>query len=226
MTPPCQRECGDCERLDSEKCECSILLYCDGNGVCEPTYDGSGEWPDGADCIGFRNCDDSDDCTRDHFDPNQQACLHTDTCCNDSDPCTAGGFNFSSGACELEYLCCGNGFCDPGDNATCPDECMEPGEVSGDVRIASVDPEAEAVRLEGFSVDMTNWTLSDNASKTFHFPDYFVIEGNVTVYTQGNESGNDQTHLYWGRGDHVWNNDHDTATLRNSSGDIISVFEY
>ncbi len=225
----CDIECGDCGILDEESCSCSIILYCSGNGICEPGYDSGSEWPDSPDCIGFGGCDDDDSCTRDVFDPNSQKCVHADICCDDGDECTVDFYDDDSGLCTHTYACCGNGICEPENNETeesCPADCFGEGEEPGDVKITAIDHQEEIVTLEGYGVDMTGWTIEDNASHVYSFPDGFVINNVVYIFTNGKTENSNDTYLFWGRGDSVWNNEGDTATLRNNTGDVVNTFTY
>lgn len=232
---PCEitaEGCGECGKFDEEDCSCSIILYCDGNGVCEPS---NGEWPDSPDCVGFDGCDDDNDCTQDTFNPNQQVCIHTDICCDDSDDCTVDFFNYTTDECEHSYVCCGDGECQPENGETeesCPKDCLMEEEESGDVVILDLDPEEEIVTLEGYGILMDNWTIEDDSDHVYTFPDSFMIDGMVYLYTLGDPANNTDIYLYWGnqeggpRNSPIWNNDGDTATLRNDSGDVVYTFSY
>jgi hypothetical protein len=216
----CNLTCGACEVLDEDECGCITILNCEGNGICE-----SGEWPDGEDCMPFGECDDEDECTLDVFNSNHQSCTHVDICCNDEDECTEDGYNYTAQECLHIYICCNNSQCDPGDEDYCPEECEEePEEQPGDVNITHINETEETVTLEGYGIDMTNWTIEDAALHTYTFPDGFFIDG--TVYLHRGYDNNTATDLYWQSNSYVWNNDHDNATLRNETGGIASFFEY
>ena len=227
----CNIECGDCEYINKDECECVILLYCDGNGICEPSND---EWPDNPDCVGYHACDDGDACTQDTFNPNQQTCVHTDICCDDSDECTVDYYNYTTDECKHSYVCCGNLECEPENGETeenCPGDCFEEEEESGDVAILDIDYEAEVVTLEGYGILMYNWTIEDLTPKTpnhiYTFPDWFEINSVVYLHTQGNPENNNETDLYWtNKSISIWNNDGDTATLRNDTGEVVDTFTY
>lgn len=202
----CDLECGPCQVLDEDDCECLTEFFCEGNGICT-----SDEWPDGEDCLAFDGCDDSDDCTQDILDTNNQVCVHT-------------------------YECCGNGFCDPGDASNCSEElndCFEEGEESGDVTILSLDPDEELVTLEGYGADLTGWSLEDAAPTphVYAFPDDFLLDGTAYLHTIGCPEDNNETDLFWGtidggcRTGEIWN-PHDTATLRDGSGETVDTYEY
>jgi micrococcal nuclease len=77
----------------------------------------------------------------------------------------------------------------------------------------------EPQTLEGFS-------LRDEARHVYTFPPLILLPGQtITVYSgQGRD---DDTHLYWGlSGDAVWNNDGDTAYLRDPQGLLVDVHSY
>jgi len=90
------------------------------------------------------------------------------------------------------------------------------------------DPPRERVILENTSttaVNLTGWTLSDAKDHVFEFPPITVPEG--FVFTVWTGKGVDTfANLYWQREAAVWNNDEDTATLRNGSGLVINRFTY
>jgi len=81
----------------------------------------------------------------------------------------------------------------------------------------------EYVVIFGVDVDMTGWTLSDAQNHVYTFPNY-MIETIAIVHT--GSGTNNATDLFWGRGTWVWNNKNDTATLKDSSGNIISIYSY
>jgi len=71
-------------------------------------------------------------------------------------------------------------------------------------------------------VTMTSWSLSDEGNKhVYRFPSFTLSAGSsVTVYT--GSGANTATALYMGFSQAVWNNDGDTATLKDTAGNIIS----
>lgn len=90
------------------------------------------------------------------------------------------------------------------------------------------DEDGEYVRLEnlgGSSAVMTNWTLRDDANHIFTFPTFTLAAG-ATVKVWTGSGSNNSSNLYWGSGAAIWNNSGDTATLRNSGGQVIDVCTY
>ncbi len=82
----------------------------------------------------------------------------------------------------------------------------------------------EWVEIENFGsleIDLSGWSLSDNQGHTYNFPAGFNLRANAKVKVHTGSGTDTQEDLYWGRSVPVWNNDGDTATLRDSSGNII-----
>lgn len=72
---------------------------------------------------------------------------------------------------------------------------------------------------------MTGWTLSDIAEHTYVFPN-FVLEPGASVVVHICNGTNDAANLYWGHCSAIWNNDGDTAYLRDATGREIATFSY
>jgi hypothetical protein len=190
--------------LNEEECACNVVLFCDGNGICE-----EGEYPESEDCP---ECDDGDSCTEDAYD-------------------------YGLGSCIYDEItpCCGNLECESGeDESSCPDDCMR--EQEGDVTIIQINYDApgddkikenwngEWVELEGYNVDMTGWTLEDEGGHIYTFP-VFLINGKVRLHSGDGEDN--ETDLYWNGGRRpIWNNDGDTAVLKDSSGETADTYSY
>ncbi len=90
------------------------------------------------------------------------------------------------------------------------------------------DVEGEYVEirnLSGTAQIMTGWTLSDAASHTFIFP-VFTLNAGATIKVWVKSGANTATDLYWGSGSAIWNNDGDTAYLRDSQGNLIDSYSY
>ncbi len=76
------------------------------------------------------------------------------------------------------------------------------------------------------SRDVGNWSLSDAAGHEYGFPADASIpaDGTVTVYS--GSGADNATAFYWGSEGAVWNNDGDTATLRDANGTVVVQREY
>ncbi|MFH0832197.1 MAG: lamin tail domain-containing protein [Candidatus Aenigmatarchaeota archaeon] len=81
------------------------------------------------------------------------------------------------------------------------------------------------IRSNGIAVNLSGWTLKDKASHEYKFKD-FILKPNMTIRVHSG-IGNDTAYdLYWGYKSSVWNDDGDTATLTNSSGNVVSQYTY
>jgi len=71
------------------------------------------------------------------------------------------------------------------------------------------------------SVDLSGWTLSDDADHVYTFPDGVTLEPGATVTVHTGSGTDSATDLYWGSDAPVWNNGGDTVTLRDANGDVV-----
>jgi micrococcal nuclease len=71
------------------------------------------------------------------------------------------------------------------------------------------------------ATEIAGWTLCEGASLCFTFPSGASIPGNGSVRLYTGSGRNTDTSFYMGHGRAVWNNEHDTATLR-SGGTVIA----
>lgn len=69
----------------------------------------------------------------------------------------------------------------------------------------------------GKAVQFKNWTLRDAQRHVYKFPAFKLRPGKSVVVHTG-RGKNNATHLYMNRGWYIWNNDKDTATLRDALG--------
>jgi len=75
------------------------------------------------------------------------------------------------------------------------------------------------------SVNLTGYTLSDEANHTFVFPD-FILESRGLVTIRTGSGNNTDDELYWGSDYPIWNNDHDTAYLRDAKGELLDTYTW
>ena len=125
----------------------------------------------------------------------------------------------------------------PSDAATLtPTVATDGGTSSGDgeLAVANISADAEGDDRENLndeyvvfqnsgdsSLDLTGWIVSDEAGKTYQFPDGFTLDPGATV-TLHTDSGTDtQTDLYWDASRPVWNNNGDTVTVTTSEGEVV-----
>ena len=73
---------------------------------------------------------------------------------------------------------------------------------------------------------LNNWVIRDASRHTYNFGTYSLGGGKyVKVHT--GKGTNTATDRYWGQGWYIWNNDKDTAYLRNGpSGTLIDTCSY
>ncbi|MFI5824906.1 lamin tail domain-containing protein [Streptomyces rishiriensis] len=70
------------------------------------------------------------------------------------------------------------------------------------------------------SVNLDGWTLSDDSGHRYTF-DHYRLAGRATVRIHTGVGRDTRTDLYQDRRAYVWNNDRDTATLRNDHGRLV-----
>jgi hypothetical protein len=90
------------------------------------------------------------------------------------------------------------------------------------------DGDGETVTIQNTAtepVDMTGWILSDIAEHTYIFP-AFVLQPGASVVVHICAGTDSAEVLYWNRCSAIWNNEGDTAYLRDAAGRDISTFTY
>ncbi|MGQ4331115.1 lamin tail domain-containing protein [Streptomyces hayashii] len=70
------------------------------------------------------------------------------------------------------------------------------------------------------SVNLDGWTLADDSGHRYTF-DHYRLAGRATVRVHTGVGRDTRTDLYQDRRAYVWNNDRDTATLRNDHGRLV-----
>ncbi|MER7178558.1 lamin tail domain-containing protein [Streptomyces hyaluromycini] len=70
------------------------------------------------------------------------------------------------------------------------------------------------------TVNLNDWTLTDEAGHTYTFR-HFRLDGRATVRVHTGEGRDSATDVYQDRRNYVWNNDEDTATLRDEGGRFV-----
>jgi micrococcal nuclease len=84
----------------------------------------------------------------------------------------------------------------------------------------------EVVNEGGEPVDMSGFTMKDEASHIYTFREYRLAPGQSFQLFSG-EGRDSNAELYWGLvGDSVWNNDSDTAFLRDGQGALVDMYAY
>lgn len=106
---------------------------------------------------------------------------------------------------------------------------------SGDVRVTFIFADGagqnepnEYVRIQNFDsrrINLSGWTLRDNANHIFTFPNYTLEPGETCrVYT--NEDHPEWCGFNYHSSSAIWNNTGDCAFLRNSAGTLIDEYCY
>jgi micrococcal nuclease len=73
--------------------------------------------------------------------------------------------------------------------------------------------------------NIRGWTVKDSGTNIYEFKRFMFIEDSeVTLFTGSGKNGDGI--FYWNSPVPVWNNDHDSAYLRDSKGFLIKYFEY
>jgi len=75
-------------------------------------------------------------------------------------------------------------------------------------------------------LDLSQWTLQDEAGHTYTFPSRFTLapEARVTIHTgHGTNTASD---LYWGSSVPIWNNGGDTIRIMNAEGQPVLTESY
>jgi len=74
---------------------------------------------------------------------------------------------------------------------------------------------------EDIEENLSGWSLEDEKNYVYIFPDGFVLAAGASVTIHTGPGTNSHKDLYWGNNDPIWNNNHDTAYLKNSSGFLV-----
>lgn len=75
-------------------------------------------------------------------------------------------------------------------------------------------------------IDLSGWTVSDDAGSTYSFPDDVSLTGGETVTLHTGSGTDSATDLYWESGHPVWNNAGDTVIVRDETDDVVIEEEY
>ena len=112
------------------------------------------------------------------------------------------------------------------------------GSVDGRLAVVGINADAEGNDNENLndeyvtfenrgdeSLDLSGWTVTDEAGKTYTFGNVTLGPGErVTLHTgSGEDTASD---VYWGQSSAVWNNDGDTVTVRDAGGSVVAERSY
>lgn len=70
-------------------------------------------------------------------------------------------------------------------------------------------------------VDLTGWTLNDNGNHVYNFPSGFRIKSGNSVKIHTGSGTDTEFDLYWNSSRAIWNNDGDTATVKDKEGVVV-----
>ncbi|MFB6080592.1 MAG: lamin tail domain-containing protein [Haloferacaceae archaeon] len=90
-----------------------------------------------------------------------------------------------------------------------------------------LDEEYVTIRNAGNrTLDLSGWTVGDEAGRRYTFPDGTTLApgASLTLHTGQGTNGGGQ--YYWGLNGAVWNNDGDTATVRDETGRTVATRRY
>ena len=99
--------------------------------------------------------------------------------------------------------------------------------ISVEITDLSLTDEWVEIKNNGNSaVDMTGWTLEDAGAMphVYTFPE-FSLNAGKSVMVNTSMGTDAATVLYWGKKSSIWNNDGDTATLKNAQGEVVSELQ-
>ena len=109
----------------------------------------------------------------------------------------------------------------------------------GQIEVATTHPDAvgndgdnlndEYVVFENVgseALDLTGWTVQDEASKTYQFPDGFSLDAGAQVTLHTGSGTDTSTDLYWGASSPVWNNGGDTVYVYDDQGNLATSHTY
>ena len=91
----------------------------------------------------------------------------------------------------------------------------------------NLDDEYVTLRNTGTEpLDVSGWTVADDAGHTYTFPAGAVVDPGATVTLRTGSGTDSGTTYHWGRSGAVWNNDGDTVTVRNATGSTVVRVSY
>jgi competence protein ComEC len=70
-------------------------------------------------------------------------------------------------------------------------------------------------------LDLSGWTVADEAGRTYTIPDGFTLAPGATVRLHTGSGTDTDTDLYWGSGSPIWNNGGDTVIISTPNGTVV-----
>ncbi|ELZ41824.1 DUF4350 domain-containing protein [Halorubrum tebenquichense] len=102
-------------------------------------------------------------------------------------------------------------------------------EVNADTEGDDLEDPQENVVFEnagGDALDLTGYTVSDETTKEYSFPDGFSLSSGEQVTLYSGEGTDTDAELYWQSGAKIWNNGGDTVSVTDSDGNVVVEYEY
>jgi micrococcal nuclease len=75
------------------------------------------------------------------------------------------------------------------------------------------------------SLSLSGLTISDSAGHELALPVGDLAAGSTLTIHSGS-GNNSTTHVYWGSGSAIWNNDGDTVVITNAEGQVVAIYDY
>lgn len=111
------------------------------------------------------------------------------------------------------------------ENSDAPIAISVHADAAGDDRDNLNDEYVTITNTGNTTLNVTEWTISDAADHTYTFQERTIDPGASLVLNTGSGSAN-ETHVYWGASQPIWNNDGDTVTVANSTGATVAETTY
>lgn len=103
-------------------------------------------------------------------------------------------------------------------------------DAKGDDRFNLNDEYVRVVNLEERPMNLKGFRISDRYGHTYSFPSAILLPGHTALLFTGQGKDlldpRDQVKLYWNSDWPIWNNEGDTAFLRDPEGRLVDSFEY
>ena len=76
------------------------------------------------------------------------------------------------------------------------------------------------------TLDVSGWTVADDAGHTYTIPDGVTIGPEATLTLRTGSGTDTETELYWGSGSPIWNNNGDTVIVTTDDGERVVEERY
>jgi micrococcal nuclease len=76
-----------------------------------------------------------------------------------------------------------------------------------------------------YDIDIGGWTVKDSATKIYEF-NHYILKSGEKIFLFSGRGTDSEGNFYWNNSQPVWNNDHDTLYLRDSTGLLVEIYNY